>query len=207
MNRPAHFTDEAVSRYVDQQTVLRRMGWEQFEALLAARGESAVPRLAYLDGELELMSPSEAHEGLKKTFGRLLEAWADETGVELEGRGRWTLKTSPRKKAGIEPDECYFVGERGQKKVPDLAIEVIWAHSLLDKLEIYRRLGVREVWTWEDGQVRVFVLGRSGYQSRSRSAVLPRIDLDLIRRCLEEPTQTRAVKKLRAALRSRRLDS
>ena len=207
MAQATHISEADVSRYVDQRTVLRHMGWLQFQALLAARGDHAGPRLAYLDGELELMSPSESHEGLKKTFARLLEAWADDSGIELEGRGNWTLKSVPWKRAGIEPDECYFVGQRGRKKVPDLAVEVIWTRGCLDKLEIYRRLGVREVWFWDDGEIRIFVLARTGYEARAKSAILPRIDRELFRRCLKEPTQSKAVKKLRAALRVRRLDA
>jgi len=46
-------------------------------------------RLTYLEGTLEIMSPSEDHETLKKLVARLLEAWADETGTDLHGYGRW----------------------------------------------------------------------------------------------------------------------
>ena len=196
-----------VERYVDQRTVLHGIGWDDFQARVAARGGCAGPRLACLDGELELTSPSEAHEGLKTTPRRMLEAWADLAGVEVEGRGSWTLLTTPGKKAGIEPDECYFVGERGRQKVPDLALEVVWPHGLLDELELYRRLGVGEVCLWEKGESRVLVLGRRGHEPRPKSAVLPRIDLHLLRRCLKEPTRTKALKRLRAALGTRRLNA
>ena len=207
MLNPTHLSEEDVDRYVDQRTVLRGISWEQFTALVQMRGECAGPRLAYLDGDLELMSPSEFHEGLKKTFARLLEAWADLVGVELEGRGSWTLRTAPNKKGGVEPDECYFVGPRGHKKVPDIAIEVVWTHGGLDRLEIYQRLGVGEIWMWEGGEIRVFILTRRGYEPRAKSQVLPQVSLDLFRRCLKEPTQTKAVKKLKAALRQRRFDA
>lgn len=199
-------SEEDIHRYVDQRATLHGIGWAQFEAIVDMRADRAGPRLSYLDGELELMSPSEFHEGIKKTWARLLEAWSEEANIEIEGRGSWTLKTVPKKKGGVEPDECYFVGGRGRKRVPDLVLEVVWTHGGLDRIEIYRRLGVREVWIWDDGALQILVLGRRGYEPSARSEVLPGMDFKLLMRCLSEPTQTRAVKKLRVAMR-RRLDA
>jgi Uma2 family endonuclease len=55
-------------------------------------------------------------------------------------------------------DECYIVGPDQNKEVPDLALEVVWTSGGLDKLEIYRRLGVGEVWIWKDGRITVHAL-------------------------------------------------
>lgn len=85
------------------------------------------------------MTPSRDRERLKKTLARLLEAYAEEAGIELEGYGSWTLKAQDQER-GIEPDECYSIGS-SQK--PDLALEVIWTTGGLDRLDIYRRLGIR----------------------------------------------------------------
>ncbi len=207
MSAAPQWTAGEVNRYVDQRAFLHGIGWAELKALVAMRGDAAGPRLTYLDGELELMSPSESHEVLKTTLGRLLEAWADRAGVGIEGYGSWTLLTTPTKKGAAEPDECYFVGERAGRKVPDLAIEVVWTHGGLDKLEVYRRLGVPEVWVYDSGKLGAHVLTRRGYEAREKSHVLPRVDLRLLERCLKEPSQTKAVKKLRAALRGRRLDA
>jgi len=73
----------------------------------------------------------------------------EETGIQLEGVGSWTLKSS-REERGAEPDEGYTVGrvvgdDEDDGDCPDIAIEVVWTAGGLDKLEIYRRLGVREV--------------------------------------------------------------
>lgn len=43
---------------IDHWILLHGVPWAEYERLLAMRGECAVPRLTYLDGELELMSPS-----------------------------------------------------------------------------------------------------------------------------------------------------
>jgi Uma2 family endonuclease len=130
----------------DQHVVLRGMSWQDFEALLAIRSDRAGVRMYYLDGEIEITRPTKIHEDRKTTFARLLEVWAMEADIELNGFGSWTLKREMRE-AGAEPDECYIVGDP-EKDVPDLAIEVEWSRATsLNKQEIYRRLGVRELWT------------------------------------------------------------
>ncbi|MGQ0508675.1 MAG: Uma2 family endonuclease [Myxococcaceae bacterium] len=181
------------------QRVYMNLRWEQFEAFLRARGDTSANRIAYLDGVLEIMSPSDNHEVIKKNIARLLEAWALREDVELEGYGSWTLKQR-RKKSGVEPDECYFRGPRAGRKVPDLALEVVWTTGGTDKLEIYRRLGTREVWIWEAGAIRVFCLGASGYTRFTRSSVLPELDVRLLSRYCTRPDQHRAVKAFLRAL-------
>src|SRR5277367_6235878 len=126
---------EDSSADLDQRVVLHGVFWERFLAVVAARGESSAVRVTYLAGELELMSPSFDHESVKTMIGRLVEAYADELGLDLYGAGSWTLK-SKLKKLGVEPDECYSIGK--PSRVPDLAIEVVWTSGGLDKLEVYR---------------------------------------------------------------------
>jgi Uma2 family endonuclease len=189
-----------VARSIDQRVFLRGVDWSQYEAILAMRGESAAVRVSYLEGVLELMSPSEEHERLKKMLARLVEAYAEELGLDLEGIGSWTLKRREHER-GAEPDECYSLGP--VREVPDLAIEVIWTSGGLDKLEIYRRLGVREVWLWRRGEIEVFALHGDRYERASRSGLLPQLDLMLVRSLLDAPSQSAAVRELRARLRQR----
>jgi Uma2 family endonuclease len=87
--------------------------------------------------------------------------------------------------------------------VPDLAIEVVWTSGGLDKLEIYRLLGVREVWRWDDGVITIFALRGDRYEPIDRSELLPQVDIDLVHSLLELPTQTAAIRELRARLRNR----
>ncbi|AUX29803.1 MULTISPECIES: Uma2 family endonuclease [Sorangium] len=184
----------------DQHFILYGMTWKDYEILLAVRGDRAGVRMYYLNGAIELMRPSRGHGGVKTTIARLLEAYCDERGIELSGYGAWTLRNAPKER-GAEPDECYIVGATN-KEVPDLAIEVVWTHGGLDKLEIYRGLGVPEVWVWdrEEG-LRVFALSGERYEPRARSAFLPELDPAWLAGFLEQPTQSQAVRALRAALR------
>jgi hypothetical protein len=48
--------------------------------------------MAYLEGALELLSPSKDHEQIKSYVGRLIEAYALARGIDLSPYGAWTLK-------------------------------------------------------------------------------------------------------------------
>lgn len=187
---------------LDHFVYLRDVTWREYEALLAMRGERSVPRITYLRGVLELMSPSRYHELDKTKLARLLEAWAEEKGVVLEGYGSWTLKNS-REERGAEPDECYTVNRTASSDEdrPDLAIEVIWTSGGLDKLEVYRKLGIREVWIYERETLRFFHLRGDRFEAEPRSELLPGLDPELFIRCMRETTQGAAVRALRLALR------
>jgi Uma2 family endonuclease len=183
----------------DQRLVSYGVPWSHYEAQLALRGEAPVPRIAYLEGAMELMSPSKDHERIKSYIGCLVEAYALERGVDLSPYGAWTLK-SPPKQSGLEPDECYLVGDQG-KEVPDLAIEVVWTSGGIDKLEIYRRLGIGEVWFWKDARIEVHVLREQDYERTDESRLFPELDLELLCSFLDRPTALQAVKAFRDALR------
>lgn len=189
----------------DQHVVLRAMSWQDFEALLAIRGERSGVRMYYLDGEIEIVSPTKIHEGRKKALVRLLEIWAMESDVALNGFGSWTLKKELCE-AGAEPDECYIVGDSTDKEVPDLAIEVEWSRATgLSKPEIYRRLGVRELWTLKsDARLIVRILEKGEWVEHARSKLFPKLDLAWLRSFLDIAPQSKAVRALRDALRTKK---
>jgi Uma2 family endonuclease len=185
----------------DQPIVISGVDWDRYEALLAVRGERSHPKAAYLDGMVELMSTSREHERVKSTIGCLIEAYCLESDLDFSTYGNWTLKRKT-KCAGVEADECYIFGrDPTAQDWPELAIEVVHTHGGLNKLEIYRRLEVGEVWFWELDAISVYVLDSDGYRSAARSVCLPELDLELVcRLALVEPT-SEAVRRLRAVLR------
>ena len=183
--------------------VLRGASWADYERLLDVRGEHRVPRIHYLDGVLELMSPSRFHEGLKGVIGCLVECWCLENDVDFTTVGSWTLKDKVAK-AGAEPDECYVFGMEGPTDGgrPDLAIEVVWSHGGLSKLETYRRRKVREVWFWRGGTLSLHVLRGDQYELIGASEVLPELDLGLLQRFMHLRPTSRAIRAYRDALRA-----
>ena len=153
------------------------VSWQAYESLLASLGNSSRYRLSYLSGILEIMSPSRSHELDKKAIGRLLEAYLEENRIRFWGLGSTTFRKED-KQAGKEPDECYCIGT--DKDIPDLAIEVIYTSGGVDILKIYQRLGVREVWFWQNQQFKVYCLQDNNYQEKNQSQLLPDLDLALM---------------------------
>ncbi|MPY86898.1 MAG: Uma2 family endonuclease [Luteitalea sp.] len=156
--------------------------------------------MAYLEGALEIMSPSKDHERIKSYIGCLVQTYALERGIDFSPYGSWTLKSAP-KESGVEPDECYIVGSDQSKEVPDLAIEVVWTSGGIDKLEISRRLGIGEVWVWKKGRIEIHLLNQGSYEHAGQSRLFPGLDVDFLCSFLDHPTASQAVRALREALR------
>jgi Uma2 family endonuclease len=87
-------------------------------------------------------------------------------------------------------------------ELPDVAIEVVWTSGGIDKLEIYRRLGVSEVWFWKDGRIDVHVLQQGRYEPATSSNVFPDLDFVQLCACLDRPTAMQAVRAFRDTLRA-----
>jgi Uma2 family endonuclease len=141
------------------------------------------------------------HESIKSRIGRLVETWCLEIGVPFTTAGSWTLKKKEEER-GAEPDECWIFGPESRAKRPDLAVEVLWTSGRIDKLDIYRKLGVREVWYWRKGRITPYGLQRGRYVALRRSRVLVGIDLDHLARSIDRPTTSQSVLDYRAALRA-----
>ncbi len=186
----------------DQRVTFYDVSWADFELILQIRGDHSGVRMTYLNGVLELMSPSVDHEGIKKVIARLLEAYAEETGIPFNGFGSWTLKNPARARA-LEPDECYSLS-LGRPTRPDLAIEVVWTSGGIDKLDVYRGLGVREVWFWREGGIEVYVLVDEQYERREHSTLLPDLDRAELARHIDTENQTESVRRYREAIRRAR---
>lgn len=178
---------------------LEGASWADYQRLLELRGESAVPRIAFCEGVLTLVSPSLNHEFLKSVIGCLVEVYCLEAGIEFSTYGSWTLE-SKEKQRGAEPDECYVFGNVPKPVTPDLAIEVIWTSGGIDKRKIYQGLGVRELWFWRRNRIHVFVLHDDGYREAERSQHLPGLDLELLASFLDRPTTSEAIRAYRDAL-------
>lgn len=182
----------------DRHFLLHGVSWSTYERLREELGDGL--HLTYLNGTLELMSPSFPHEHAKKLIARLLEAWALESRVPLNGYGNVTLKRAGER--ALEPDECYCIGNVEQ--TPDLAIEVVVSKGYVDKIAVYQSLGVREIWTWQEGSIAVLELLGDRYVLRADSKVLPGLDLALLSaHVVPEADQTEQVLAYLAALRAR----
>jgi Uma2 family endonuclease len=186
----------------DQRFTLHGVSWQQYETLRDTFENYAGLRLTYLKGNLEFFMPSRKHELLKKVLARLLELYALETNTRIYGFGSETYRKQAKER-GLEPDECYCI--EVVKEIPDIAIEINLTSGSIDKLEVYRGLGIPEVWIWQDSKLLVYHLhflpdGSIEYQIIPKSKFLPHLDLDLLVRCANIPDQHDAVVEFRKSL-------
>ena len=175
--------------------------WAFYGRMLRLRGERRLPRMLYLDGELFLMTPSMPHEERKERLGWFVREVV--TGLAIPCR--MTGSTTWRREAGqcgVEGDLTFYIASvgriRGKSKLdlrvdppPDLAVEVVYSHDAADALEVYRRLGVPEVWIATDRGFEILGLDATEpeprYLSRSSSLALPMLHVDEIADWIDRP--------------------
>ena len=187
---------EIVGSPAEQRVVLHNVSWETYERLLAEHGDSSAPRFVYDRGELEVMSPNPEHERTNRRIAQLVLAIADEVGVAAEDLGSTTFRREDLER-GFEPDSCFYMSNeeaiRGKSRIdltvdppPDLVIEVDITSPSLDKLPIYARLGVPEVWRYDGRKVSILILDGEGYAESARSATLVPLTSEILSRFVEE---------------------
>jgi len=171
---------------IDEQrlTLPSHYSWQQFLDLEVWLADTAGLRIAYLDGNIELMTLGETHEGIKGVLRFLLEVYFVEKGIRFFPVGSATRRDQT-KDVSFEPDESYYLGEK--KSYPDLAIEIIVTSGNMNKLEKYSRFAIPEVWFWQNNQLFLYHWQESGYVQIYRSELLPDLDVDLLLKCLQMP--------------------
>lgn len=163
--------------------VLHNVGWETYERLLADHESSSAPRFTYDRGELEIMSPSPEHEKLNRRIAQLVMSLTEEMGVEAEDFGSTTFRREDLER-GFEPDSCFYIQNeervRGKDRIdltvdppPDLVIEIDITSPSINKLQIYARLGVPEVWHYDGRKLTILTLKDAAYAEVNESTALP----------------------------------
>ena len=148
------------------------------------------------------MSPNLYHERWKSVLGSLLEAYFQETRTSCFPLGSTTFR-SEDEQGGTEPDECYCLG--AEKEVPDLAIEVVVTSGGIDKLAVYKKLGVVEVWFWKGDGFEVHHLRDFHYERIPNSELLPELDLTLTAEYVKRSDILEAALEFREQIRAREI--
>lgn len=167
----------------EERVVLRGVPWEVYEALRDIESSWHV-RMTYDEGILELMSPSDDHEWIKRLVGQMIEAFTEELSIPRRSFSATTWKRRKPDK-GLEADECYYILShpkiRSKRNIdlavdppPDLALEVDLRPGEVQKSRVYAALGVPEIWRWEDDGLQAYSLESDGqYAPREFSLNLP----------------------------------
>jgi Uma2 family endonuclease len=188
---------KSTSPETEQDGCIRFYGvsWEQFEAIEAAFKDISGVKFFYLDRILQIMTVSPEHEIIKKTLCMLLEAYMRASGIRFYAKGGPTLgdkELYSRK----DLDDSYDI--ETEKTIPDIVIEVVITSGGINTLELYKRLGVREVWFGQNSQLSLYYLIGENYEQIARSRFLPDLNLELVLRCINMPDQYDAVTELLA---------
>jgi Uma2 family endonuclease len=189
----------------EQRLILSDITWEQYVNFIDGFVDKYPSlRVTYLEGILEIMSTSSEHERLKKIIARLLEMYAVEKNIDLNGYGNTTFRDQSALR-GLEPDECYCFGEL--RAVPDIALEIVISSGGINKLKVYEGLQIPEVWFWQvkNQEWQLYRLQDREYQVCPRSQFLPDLDLELLGQFIPIQNQTQAVIAYRESLKTNKL--
>ena len=165
------------------QVVLQGVSWSTYQALSRDLASEPGKRLTYDQGILEIMVPLPPHERYKSLMGRIIEVTTEETATEIASLGSTTWSRADLQK-GLEADECFYIQNeqaiRGKHDIdltidppPDLAIEMDHTSSSMNRLEIYRALGIPEVWRFDGEILTIYCLVEGEYRTQETSEALP----------------------------------
>jgi len=176
--------------------LLRNLSWSEFEAILEELGQHRNTRIAYDNGLLEIMAPLPEHEYFKQAITIAIEDIAEELNQDYESYGSTTWRKQAEQ-AGLEADNCFYVQNealvRGKLTFdlsrdlpPDLALEIDITNKSLARFPIYARLQVPEVWCYDRGELRIYLLQVDRYVESERSRVFPTLKVQALPALIEQ---------------------
>jgi Uma2 family endonuclease len=168
--------------YLTDRLLTVQGSWEHFLLIRQGFEQNSGARLFYYEGVIEILMPGQLHEIFSSLIGCLLMNFLAAQKIAFVPTRSMTQERSGV--AAVQSDESYCFG--AAKPIPDLAIEVVFTSGGVNKLERYKALGVREVWFWEDGTLRLYYLREQGYEQILQSELpeLQKLDIELLKRCI-----------------------
>jgi Uma2 family endonuclease len=157
------------------------VSWLEFESILQELGEKRRTRIAYSNSTLEIMVPLLDREIPKDLISDIVKILLKSAGRRYEPFGSTTFKREGA--AGVEPDACFYILNY-QRMInrrrllpddppPDLAIETdVTSKTTIDA---YKIIGVPEVWVYDSGRLRIYLLQDGEYVESDISPNFPEI--------------------------------
>lgn len=192
--------------------VLHNVSWQTYQALLADMGEHRATRLAYDRGILEIKMPSKLHELINRLLERIITTLTEELGMNVLPLGSTTFNREPQ---GVEPDSCFYIqnsdrvnpedNEPPLDLPPDLVVEVDITSSSQSRLNIYRIMGVPEIWRYNRQGFAILQLREGEYVECESSLTFPIISAQFLTALIEQGKQANnqnaVIRELRKYLR------
>ena len=176
---------------VVERVILHGISWETYERILAEYEDVSNPRFAYCDGDLEIMVMGFRHESLKMKLSELVTEIARVLEIDYENAGSTTFRKQKKQK-GFEGDSTFYFENvevvRGKKEIdlskgdppPELVIEIDITHGSLTRFPIFAGIGIREVWRFEDDEVKFYRLENENYKEVLESVCLPNVKSEIV---------------------------
>lgn len=192
-----------------QRVILENISWSTYKQILAEMGDRRTSRIAYDRGVLEIIMGrlGDRHETYKQLLERMVNTLTEELNIRVKGFASTTLNREDLRK-GAEPDSCYYIQNvdriRGRTvdlaidPPPDLVIEVDITSSSRRRFEIYRQLGVPEIWRYLGETVRINQLQEGEYVELDYSPTFPFVSTVTINQFLQRAETTDDTTMIRA---------
>ncbi|MEL6383187.1 MAG: Uma2 family endonuclease [Cyanobacteria bacterium J06626_18] len=208
-------TDEfQVRGAIAERRVSLSVDWAGYQTIRSVLSNNRAAHLAYYNGILEIMVPSEAHENSSGLIGQFIEILTEELNLNIKTMGSTTLERLEAE-AGAEPDQGYYIQNepkvRGKKvdlKVdppPDLVVEVDITHTDINKNALYAELKIPEFWRYNGEVLRIYQLENDQYKEVENSPTFPTIPkeqlYDFLNACVRQG-ETQAKQNLRVWVRT-----
>ena len=141
----------------DQLLILTGASWEDYEKLDSPEYNHYL--ISYLNNQITIMSPGRNHERIAQMIADIILSYCKRFDIIYFPFGSTRLKEE--NKEGKEPDTAYAFGV--DKDSPDLAVEVNFTSGSIDDLTKYKYLKVKEVWIWQNRELKFYHLQSDRY--------------------------------------------
>ncbi|HAX86687.1 MAG TPA: hypothetical protein DCY91_10580 [Cyanobacteria bacterium UBA11370] len=162
------------------------VSWSEFESILQEMGNKRAARVAYSKGCLEIRVPLPEHEVPRDLISDIVKILLKASGRRYQPFGSTTFKQENT--AGVEPDACFYIQNYqrmiGRRRLeaddppPDLAIETDVTSKTT--LGAYKAIAVPELWLYDSGKLRIYLLRNGEYLLSDLSPTFPNIPLTQI---------------------------
>ncbi len=151
--------------------------------------------VTYDNGKMEVAQLPPKHGRIRVGFSQLIWTYAEELGISVADFGFCTIRSEERN-CGLEPDGCFYIQNESKMRArddfdpsidppPDLVIELDPSRFRLNRLSVYQTLGVKEVWSWENGELAIHIRNDSGELIRGvQSFSFPALSSDEVSRLM-----------------------
>ncbi len=158
----------------DQTLIVAGATWADYEKFDSI--EYPGYRVSYFNGIITIVSPSLNHETIAEVINYLVVAYCRQYNLLYFPMRSTTLKNPPL--VGKEPDVSFAFGTK--KSLPDLAIEVVYSSGGIADLEKYKYLGIKEIWIWQNEQIKFYKLVDYNYLEIQMSNCLSKLSSDFL---------------------------